>query len=229
MTPGHVGETLPADLLPDGPAAGEGDTMTKMIGHVEYANDEAEATALLSEYSESLGLPWGVIPQRKRDASVRVAWDEDKNNGLVAAKKTIEDDLNDQRRAARVAERTAAIRDQGNSLVKAIGVKTTAGELLDQCKHHYEQANHPNFTFGSGMTEDDYAAFREEWSDASEIADRGYDQFTKFTSTDIQDKEALGKGQVGDTMATRGRQGNVFVTILGAKFNAHIDIKGKKK
>ncbi|MEU5957488.1 hypothetical protein [Streptomyces sp. NPDC047525] len=203
--------------------------MTRFLNHVEYADDEAEAIELLTAYSESLGLPWGVIPQRKRDASVRVAWDEDKNNGLAAAKKTIEDDVNDQRRAARVAERTAAIQAQGNSLVKAIGAKTTAGELLELCRHHYEQANHPNFTFGSGMTEDDYAAFREEWSDAAEIADRGYDQFTKFTSSAIQDKEALGKGQVGDTLATRGRQGNVFVTIVGAKFNAHIDIKGKKK
>ncbi|MGW7077245.1 hypothetical protein [Streptomyces sp. NPDC054866] len=203
--------------------------MTKMINHVEYANDEAEATELLTAYSESIGLPWGVIPQRKRDASVRIAWVEDKNNGLVAAKKTIEDDLIEQRRAERVAERAAAIQKQAESLVKTVGVKTDAGLLLDQCKHHYEQANNPDFTFGSGMTESEYAAFQEEWEEAAQLAAERYDQFTNLYSTEIQDKAALGKGQVGDTMATRGRQGNVFVTIVGAKFNAHIDIKGKKK
>lgn len=203
--------------------------MTKMIGHVEYANDEAEATELLTEYSESIGLPWGVIPQRKRDASVRIACEEDKNNGLEAAKRTIEDDLLDERHSTRKAERRAAIETQGNSLVKAFGEKTDAGQLLGLCMDYYEEANNPNFTFGSGMTEDDYAAFRVEWSDAADIAGRGYTQFTKFKTTDIQDKAAIGKGNVGNTLATRGRQGNVFVTILGARFNAHIDIKGKKK
>ncbi|MFF1694131.1 hypothetical protein ACFVXC_10975 [Streptomyces sp. NPDC058257] len=203
--------------------------MTKMIGHVEYANDETEATDLLSEYSESVDLPWGLIPQRKREASVRIATYEDKNNGLAAAKKTIDDDVSEQRRAERVAERKAEIEKQADSLVKAVGVKSGAGLLLDLCRHHYEQANHPNFTFGSGMTESEYAYFRQEWEDASELTAERYDQFTKLYATAIQDKEALGKGQVGDTLATRGRQGNVFVTIAGAKFNAHIDIKGKKK
>ncbi|MGW5738721.1 MULTISPECIES: hypothetical protein [Streptomyces] len=203
--------------------------MTKMIGHVEYADDETEATDLLTEYSESIGLPWGLIPQRKREASVRIATVEDKNNGLAAAKKTLDDDLNEQRRAERVAERTAAIQKQADSFVKAVGVKTDAGRLLDLCRHHYEQANHPNFTFGSGMTEVEYAAFRQEWRDAAELAEERYDQFTDLRATDVQDKAALGKGQVGDTLDTRGRQGNVFVTVLGAKFNAHIDIKGKKK
>ncbi|MGW7271167.1 hypothetical protein ACWGH5_11655 [Streptomyces sp. NPDC054864] len=203
--------------------------MTKMIGHVEYANDEAEATELLTEYSESIGLPWGLIPQRKREASVRVATNEDKNNGLAAAKKTLDDDVREQRVAERVAERKAAIQKQADSLVKAVGVKSNAGLLLDLCRHHYEQANPPNFTFGSGMTEPEYAKFQEEWEEAAELATQRYNQFTNLYSTEIQDKEALGKGQVGDTLATRGRQGNVFVTVVGAKFNAHIDIRGKKK
>ncbi|MGW6025601.1 hypothetical protein [Streptomyces sp. NPDC055099] len=203
--------------------------MTKMIGHVEYANDETEATELLTEYSESIGLPWGLIPQRKREASVRVATYEDKNNGLAAARKTLDDDVAEQRRAERVAERTAEIKKQADSFVNAVGAKSSAGSLLDLCRHHYEQANHPNFTFGSGMTEAEYASFQEEWEEAAELAAQRYNQFTNLYSTAIQDKEALGKGQVGDTLATRGRQGNVFVTIVGAKFNAHIDIKGKKK
>ncbi|MFD4476852.1 hypothetical protein ACFWPU_12190 [Streptomyces sp. NPDC058471] len=203
--------------------------MTKMLGHVEYANDETEGTELLTVYSESIGLPWGLIPQRKREASVRIATYEDKNNGLAAAKKTLDDDVAEQRRAERVAERTAEIQKQADSLVKAVGVKSNAGLLLDLCRHHYEQANYPNFTFGSGMTEAEYATFQGEWEEASELATQRYDQFTNLYSTKIQDKEALGKGQVGDTLATRGRQGNVFVTVLGAKFNAHIDIKGKKK
>ncbi|MEV8318181.1 hypothetical protein AB0Q95_28885 [Streptomyces sp. NPDC059900] len=203
--------------------------MTKMIGHVEYANDETEATELLTEYSESIGLPWGLIPQRKREASVRVATYEDKNNGLAAAKKTLDDDVAEQRRAERVSERTAEIKKQADSFVKAVGESTLSGRLLDQCRHHYEQANNPNFTFGAGMTEPEYAAFQEEWQETADLASERYNQFTNLRSTAIQDKEALGKGQVGDTLATRGRQGNVFVTILGAKFNAHIDIKGKKK
>ncbi|MFC8130570.1 hypothetical protein [Streptomyces sp. NPDC057302] len=202
--------------------------MTKMIGKVEYANDATEATKLLSEYSAELGLPWGVISQRKRDASVRIAWTEDKNNGLAAAKKTIEDDLIELRRAENVAERKAAIAGQGGALVKAVGAKSTAGELLDLCKHHYEQANPPNFTFGPDMSEEDYASFRTEWREAGELAEeRTYDQFTDFRSMKIQDKSSLGKGQVGDTLDTRKWQGNVFVTILGAEFNAHINIRKK--
>ncbi|GGV62615.1 hypothetical protein GCM10010277_68170 [Streptomyces longisporoflavus] len=203
--------------------------MTKMIGHVEYANDEKEATELLIAYSDEIGLPWGVIPLAKWAASVRIAHTESDKNGLVAAKKTLDDDLFEQRRAERVAAREAAIEGQGDSLVKAAGAKTLAGSLLAQCQHHYGQANNPSFTFGPGMSEADYAAFQTEWSELGELADeRGYDQFTDFYALDIQNKAALGKKQVGDTLATRGWQGNVFVTILGARFNAHIDIKKKK-
>lgn len=203
--------------------------MTKFLNHVEYADDEAEAVELLTEYSESIGLPWGVISQRKRDASVGVACNEDKNNGLEAAKRTIEDDLLDERHATRKKERGEAIAAEGNSLVKAFGESTDAGRLLAECMEYYAAGIKPNFTFGSGMTVEDYEAFRVEWSDAADIVGRGYKQFKKLTSTAIQDKAALGKGNVGNTLATRARQGNVFVTILGARFNAHIDIKGKEK
>lgn len=203
--------------------------MPRMLSHVEYANDEKEAIELLIEYSESIGLPWGVIPQRKWEASVGVAWQEGTNNGLAAAKKTLDGDLHEQRVAARVAERTQEIKKQADSVVNTVGSSTTAGKLLELCRHHYEQANNPNFTFGSGMTEAEYASFQAEWEEASELATQRYNQFTNLHSTAIQDKAALGKGQVGDTLDTRGRQGNVFVTIVGAKFNAHIDIKGKKK
>ncbi|MGW0903930.1 hypothetical protein [Streptomyces sp. NPDC002853] len=202
--------------------------MTRMIGKVEYANDATEALQLLKAYSAQIGLPWGVIGQRQRDASVRIAWVEDKYNGLDAAKKTLEDDLIEQRRGERVAERKAAIADQGGALVKAVGAKTTAGELIDQCKHRYEQASPPDFTFGPDMSEDDYAAFRVEWREAGELADtRNFDQFTDFRALKIQDKGALGKGQVGDTLDTRRWQGNVFLTVLGAEFNAHINIRKK--
>ncbi|MFG2650229.1 hypothetical protein [Streptomyces sp. NPDC048436] len=203
--------------------------MTKMIGHVEYANDEKEATELLIAYSDEIGLPWGVIPPTKWASSVRIAHTESDKNGLAAAKKTLDGDLMDQRRAERVAARKAAIEGQGDSLVKAAGAKTLAGSLLAQCQHHYAQANNPSFTFGSGMTEADYSAFQTEWNDLGELAEeRGYDQLTDFYALDIQNKAALGKQQVGDTLASREWQGNAFVTILGAQFNAHIDIKKKK-
>ncbi|MEU1148448.1 hypothetical protein ACFYO9_03835 [Streptomyces sp. NPDC005863] len=171
--------------------------MTKTIGHVEYANDETEATELLTEYSASIGLPWGLIPQRKRDASVRVATYEDKDNGLAAAKKTLDDDVREQRHADRVKERKAVIQKQADSLLKEVGQKSDAGLLLDLCRHHYEEANHPNFTFGSGMTESEYAAFQEEWAEAAELAEQRYSQFTNLRAGKIQDKEAVGKGRSG--------------------------------
>jgi hypothetical protein len=200
-----------------------------MVSQVEYANDEQEATELLTEYSEQLGLPWGVIPQKQRDASVRIAYIVGQNNGLQAARKTIEGDLMEQRHEKLVEERRVAIAGQGTPLLAVAGAKKPAGQVLTQCQYAYAHAIDPRFTFGQEMTEAEYAGFRAAWDELGATAEeRGLTQYTQFKALKIQDKAALGKAQVGDTLDTRRWQGNVFVTINGAQFNVHINIKKKK-
>ncbi|MFJ6723131.1 hypothetical protein, partial [Streptomyces sp. NPDC091259] len=75
---------------------------------------------------------------------------------------------------------------------------------------------------GSPMDPSAYEELREEWEAVAALAAGGI--YTEFHSFPPQNKAALGKGNVGGTLAKRKVQGNLLVKVAGVRFNMHIDI-----
>ncbi|MCM2389791.1 hypothetical protein [Streptomyces albipurpureus] len=192
----------------------------------KYAKSAQEAEQNLQEYCEEIGFDPEWVTPDKWASSIRIA--QDKDHGFEQARKTIDSDKEDMVRAgakdarkARLAADASGLLDtvKGHYLLKDTLVPT----ILTQCAAAYVGGERVNLGLGgSPMDPDTYGELRSEWRQASGLAAGGV--FTDFVSHAPQNKAALGKGSVGETLAKRKVQGNLLVKIGGVRFNMHIDI-----
>lgn len=192
----------------------------------KYAKSAQEAEQNLQEYCEEIGFDPEWITPDKWAASIRIA--QDKDHGFEQARKTIDSDKADIAKSAAKEARKAKLAADASGLLDAVAVHyllkdTLVPTILNECAAAYLGGERVNLGLGgSPMDAEAYDELRGEWRRAAGLAAGGL--FTDFVSHAPQDKAALGKGSVGDTLAKRKVQGNLLVKIGGVRFNMHIDI-----
>ncbi|MEU8591182.1 hypothetical protein AB0C59_29885 [Streptomyces sp. NPDC048664] len=192
----------------------------------KYAESDKEANESLLEYCESIGFDPEWISPDKWDTTIRIARSKDK--GYVEAYKAIDSDRLDMvKSGAREARKKKVDNDAANLIGKITSHYALKDSLVltvvKQCAAAYVGGERVNLGLGgSPMDASAYAELREEWDEAAPLATGGV--YTEFHSFPPQDKAALGKGNVGDTLAKRKVQGNLLLKVAGVKFNMHIDI-----
>ncbi|MEC4020550.1 hypothetical protein [Streptomyces sp. H27-D2] len=202
--------------------------MTKKIKGVEYADDEAEATRLLTAYCVETGFSPEWISKDTWDTTVRIACSVAASNGLQAAMGTLDADAQALRSAARREERLGRIKVESEQLIAEAKASSNLGKIIGRCRDAYVAVAPADFTYGASLTRIEFDNLADDWRDLGTWAGRRQiAQFRSFTALDVEDKAAKGKGQTGDTLETRGLQGNVLVTVAGVRFNVHINITGK--
>ncbi|MFB6810840.1 hypothetical protein [Streptomyces sp. NPDC056387] len=192
----------------------------------EYAGSDEEAEKDLIAYCEKIDFDPEWVDPEKWAASIRIA--QQKQYGFVEARKTILSDQEDLVKAgARDARQAKLDADAADLLTRITYDRDLKDSLvvtvLEQCAAAYVGGERVNLGLGGApMDRGAYGELRDEWSAAGDLADGGV--FSDFVSHAPQNKAALGKGQVGDTLAKRKVQGNLLVRIAGVRFNMHIDI-----
>lgn len=190
----------------------------------QIAESREDAEQKLTEYCLKTGFDKEWITKKQWDTTIDIALDP--NFGLKDAEDTIDAD-----RVANMAEkakqaRREALAADSMDLLDCVAkderlTNSHAVSILQQCADAYIDGQRVNLGYGTALTRAKYARLKDHWDYASDY-DGG--SFTEFASHEPQDKAALGKGNVGDTLATRGVQGNLLVKINGMRFNMHIDI-----
>ncbi|MEV7614146.1 hypothetical protein [Streptomyces sp. NPDC089799] len=191
----------------------------------EHAKSDEEAERNLTAYCEELGFDPEWVEPAKWGDSIRIA--KNPEYGFVQARRTIftdyEDMLKEKAKEARKAKLDA---DSAKLLTKIVYSDlrdSLVVGILKQCAAAYLGGERVNLGLGgAAMDRDAYRDLRDEWRAAGELAANG--AFGEFVSHAPQDKAALGKGQVGGTLAKRKIQGNLLVKVCGVRFNMHIDI-----
>ncbi|MFJ9641485.1 hypothetical protein ACWEPM_38395 [Streptomyces sp. NPDC004244] len=194
----------------------------------KYASSDEEADKDLRAYCDSIGFDPEWIVQSQWEATIRIARNEE--YGIAEAHNTID---KDKERIFKVGAREARkqkLDADASGLLAALkkhySLKDTlVPGILQQCADAYVGGERVNLGLsGSPLDPGAYEELREEWRAAAKLAAGGV--FTEFVSHAAQDKAALGKGNVGHTLAKRGVQGNLLVKIAGVRFNMHVDIDG---
>ncbi|MET7701595.1 hypothetical protein [Streptomyces sp. NPDC005485] len=190
-----------------------------------YAKSDAEAKERLLAYCDKIDLDPAWISDSKWDTTIRIA--RQKEYGWDEAENTIDSDKTEIAGAKAKEARQAKLDGDASNLMNTILAtpalnNTPAHRMLVQCAAAYVGGIRTNLGYGSKMTRAAYATVRGQWTQISQQAGGGV--YTAFVSHDPQDKAALGKIWVGDTLAVRGVQGNLLVRIGGMRFNMHVDI-----
>jgi len=190
-----------------------------------YAKSDAEAKEMLLAYCDKIDFDPAWISDSKWDTTIRIA--RQKEYGYDEAEKAIDSDKVDiageKAKSARQAKLDADASDLMDTIEATPGLDDSpAHKMLVQCAGAYVGGIRTNLGYGSKMSRTAYAAVRRQWTRISQEATGGV--YTAFVSHDPQDKAALGKIWVGDTLAVRGVQGNLLVRIDGVRFNMHVDI-----
>ncbi|HYN94574.1 MAG TPA: hypothetical protein VES42_12055 [Pilimelia sp.] len=190
-----------------------------------YAKSSEEAEKWLLAYADRIGLDKAWVGGDDWATTVRIACD--KANGLETAGRTLDQELLDLRSAARREARREVVADYRAAMEQAAGQRDgDLGAILVQCFDRYIAGAALQFTYGAKMTKDRAEQLRGPWRQLNEDVDdyAADDVIHGFHAPKPQDKAAVGKGTVGDTLATRGWQANFLVHIGGRKFNAHVDL-----
>ncbi|MEU8774146.1 hypothetical protein [Streptomyces sp. NPDC048606] len=192
----------------------------------KYAENDEDANRSLLEYCESIGFDPEWISSATWDTTIRIARTKDK--GYVEAYKAIDSDRTDMVKAGAREARKKKVDNDAANLIGKIQTHYSLKDsliltILKQCAATYVGGERVNLGLGgSAMDPDAYEELRTEWNQAAPLATGGV--FTEFHSFPPQDKAALGKGNVGASLAKRGVQGNLLVKVGGVRFNMHIDI-----
>lgn len=181
------------------------------------AESESEARTLMSDYAGRIGLTWSELDDPLKQLCIDFAQDPEKDgiNGgemlIFGEKREIEEKRRKAERAKKVKKDYATIEGQfTDDLAKsAFGVARAT----------YVGGASVNAGLSGVHSEDDYYAAKMEWDDIGDTT-----TVTNFHSFDPEDKAAIGKGNVGATLATRKVQGNLLCSFDGTKINVHVDI-----
>jgi hypothetical protein len=162
------------------------------------------------------------------ETTLRIACDP--QFGLGEALKTIEEDKLEVNRSARRAQRQAQV--AADPLPGRVATDGRFGaevrEVMTQLCAAYVGGYRVNLELGGDpMDPTAYEPLRQEWKEVRNAA-ATYPGciFTAFVAHVPQDKRAVGRGNVGDTLGKRRFQGDLLVTIDGVKFNMHVNTTG---
>ncbi|MCP9206551.1 hypothetical protein [Streptomyces cucumeris] len=192
----------------------------------KFAKTDAEADASLREFCDSIDFDPEWITPEQWATTIRIA--RDKDTGYEEAQKSIIGDRDDMAKASAKKVRLERLNGDASDLLDTVeGDPVFNGsivlDVLKECAQAYVGGQRVNLGLGgSPMHSSRYAELRKLWDKAAKRAVGGV--FTDFMSHAPQDKAALGKGNVGDTLDRRGVQGNLLVRIDGVRFNMHINI-----
>ncbi|NEC89050.1 hypothetical protein [Streptomyces sp. SID12501] len=196
------------------------------------AKNADDAKTQLTSYCADISFDPEWISPEKWQTTIGIACD--KQYGLEEAKRTIQQDMLDLAGSKAKENRQATLDGDPDDLFDTIEAtpalnNTLAHKILKLCATAYVGGERVNLGLGLGgkkkMPPAEYTTLCGLWTlAAGHITGAGV--FTEFVSHPPQDKAALGKGNVGATLDTRGLQGNLLVKINGVRFNMHIDIAG---
>ena len=183
---------------------------------VEYAESETEARELMEAYAAKSE----VVPSPSAlTAAISVA--ANPTLGLREAEKIIDQELIDSRSAENQKKRKEAHADD-YAVLKDQATDDLSSSALEEAYDRYvKNPMQPNITLGKTYTQSEVNAGLKVWK-----ALNGWADGVTFWGYAGQDKAALGKGNVGDTLAKRGVQANFLCKWSGKTINVHIDIKG---
>ncbi|THA50598.1 hypothetical protein [Streptomyces sp. A1136] len=192
----------------------------------KFAENDEEANQSLLDYCESTGFDPEWISPDEWATTIRIARTKDK--GYVEAYKTIDTDRTEMIKAGARDARQKKVDNDAAGLLGRLATHyslkdSLAVTVLKQCRSAYVGGERVNLGLGgSPMDPSAYEELREEWKAVAALAAGGI--YTEFHSFPPQNKAALGKGNVGGTLAKRKVQGNLLVKVAGVRFNMHIDI-----
>ncbi|MEN8651378.1 hypothetical protein ABCR94_12215 [Streptomyces sp. 21So2-11] len=191
---------------------------------VLYAENETEAKDLMLEYTKSIDLDRALVSDSTWATTLRIACDP--KEGIAVAEATLLTDLQELRSETNKTARRDAIATQWGTLSgRTATIGGAVQNIASQCRAQYIAGSPVDFSYGATMTETAFEALGASWKTLGTWASgQGLTQFQSFRWLPVENKEEKGKGSVGATLARRGRQGNLFVSIRGITYNVHIDI-----
>jgi hypothetical protein len=190
--------------------------LTRKSKGIEYAVDEDDALKWLAKNVSD----FYSYPEEDREVAISIA--QKKTDGVDQAKNTLGGGEYDKIAKARTKEREATIKDDYDTY-SGVFTDDLANTVFEVMKSGYVSGN-MNVSVGGTRTQqqvdDAITAFRVLVARGTDLADN----IKNFHWFRRQDKSALGKGNVGATLDTRGVQANFIATWGGRIINAHVDI-----
>jgi hypothetical protein len=183
---------------------------TRMSKGIEYATDAEDAIKWFEEHGRNLD----DYPLEEAESAINFGCE--KEYGLSAALKILGSDA--ASRLGQKSERLEAIAQTKTEWGNAFG-NTLAGLVFDAWMTGYEDLR---WNLGVEGTYTDIQV-----QDAIDEIDEYKAQINDLTNVHYyrrQDKAAIGKGNVGATLARRGNQANFIAKVCGLTVNVHVDL-----
>ncbi|ADZ91944.1 hypothetical protein [Marinomonas mediterranea] len=196
------------------PASIEACQLTRMSKGVQYATSDEDARDWLSKNVKD----WNTYPEEDREMAMDIALD--KNQGVDVAKGLLENVQFSKDVEKRREERSESILDDYDAYHGGFG-NDLAEDVFTLMKDSYVAGNQ-NVTLAGEYTQQEIQGAIDAMKAFIDNGDLT-ENITNVHFFSRQDKAAVGKGRVGDTLATRGVQANFIATWRGKKINVHVD------
>lgn len=185
---------------------------------VEVAENEDEATRLMSEYASSIGLSWDGLPADLKELAVRHAQDPDEG-GIDSGQRLIFSEKQNIVQAQKKKARSDYVKEDYDKI---------RDEFSDDLALSAFNIAHATYVGGASInagiagefSSSEFYSAKHDWDKIG-----NYETISNFHSFAPQDKAAQGKGNVGDTLDTRKVQGNLLCCFGLTKINVHVNIK----
>jgi hypothetical protein len=189
----------------------------------EYAESDAEADTLLLAEADRIDFSRDWLTDEQWASVRRIALNP--KFGLQEAYKSLFEEKDAIRRAAaRLAREQLVNGVLANVTGAAKSVSDDVHKIILDAAHRYVEGGEVKYSSPTGARST--AGFKELCDEWEELETRLPAQtvFTDLHRMPIEDKPAAGKGNVGNTLDTREKQGCILLRVGGVKFNAHVDI-----
>jgi hypothetical protein len=190
---------------------------------IEYAESEAEADELLLAEADRIDFSRDWLTGEQWASVRRIALNP--KFGLKEAYKSLFEEKDAIRRAA-----ARLVREQlvNGVLANVVGAAKSVGDdvrkIIEDAARRYVEGGEVKYSSPTGArSTEGFEELCDEWETlAGRLAAQNV--FTNLRWMPIEDKQEKGKGNVGDTLDTREKQGCILLRVGGVKFNAHVDI-----
>ncbi|WP_158712727.1 hypothetical protein [Parabacteroides pacaensis] len=190
--------------------------LTRKSKGIEYATDEGDAVSWLEKHV----VKWELLAEEDQRLGVTIAMD--KGQGVMEAKRVLEHPAQEKVAQERRQSKLKASRPDFTEYDGAF--RTDLANAIFSVMHEAYVSGNTNVTVAGEYTQDE---IDEAINSFSSYIKRGEDLtefITKVHWFGGEDKAALGKGRVGDTLDTRGIQANFIAFWDGFPVNVHVNI-----
>ena len=194
----------------------------KLKKNVLVAESEDEAWSEARKYAAQLGYGFDAFDDNAQEHIIRVAQDPDEG-GWPQAEAMIYQPKRDNDQSISRTNREQRSTTDFNAISGNLG-DALADQIFDQARAAYVGGENRNPTFGRSCTQAEVNAAMDIWEAIDGTWQPGF--VNNFHGYRRQDKAAVGTGNVGDTLATRGVQANFISTWGKHTVNVHVDIEG---